>query len=141
MKHLRPRTYVNGKLVGHYVPKGPVPPEHVEIRIPRPNRPMRLALKLQPNEMQQSERIFLEVGIEKDCRMPALVSTLKAAHLVVFEMLGYRYSLSAGGVFLGHTVLGKFFMENEGLDKQHVLANAERSLPGVRESCAPGPES
>jgi hypothetical protein len=62
--------------------------------------------------------------VEKDLRIPALVSTLKAAHLTLFNMLGYSYAISAGGHFLGHDVLGRFFLENEGRPKADVLASA-----------------
>jgi hypothetical protein len=65
-----------------------------------------------------------EIVIEKDIRLPALVSLLKAAHLTLFEMLGYRYALSAGGIFLGRDVLGKFFLRNRDLSKADVLIDA-----------------
>lgn len=65
-----------------------------------------------------------EIVIEKDVRLPALVSLLKAAHLTLFEMLGYRYALSAGGIFLGRDVLGKFFLQNRDLSKADVLTAA-----------------
>jgi hypothetical protein len=56
--------------------------------------------------------------------LAALVSLLKAAHLTLFEMLGYRYALSLGGHFLGRTILGDFFMRNRSLSKNAVLENA-----------------
>jgi len=65
-----------------------------------------------------------QISVEKDLRLPALVSLLKAAHLTLFEMLRYRYVLSAVGHFMGQSILGKFFLQNEGLAKQAVIANA-----------------
>jgi hypothetical protein len=66
---------------------------------------------------------------EKDCRLASLVSVLKAAHLTLFEMLGYRYALSAGGLFLGNTILGQFFKSNRGLSKGEVFSNAGNYFP------------
>ena len=48
---------------------------------------------------------------------------LKAAHLTLFEMLGYRYALSAGGYFLGRNILGEFFLSNKGRSKTDIIAN------------------
>jgi len=50
---------------------------------------------------------------------------LKAAHLTMFQMLGYRYALSAGGYFLGRDVLGEFFIKNRGQTKADILANVQ----------------
>jgi hypothetical protein len=65
------------------------------------------------------------IAIEKDIRLPALVSVIKAAYLTVFVMLGYSYALSAGGRLVGWDILGKFFLRNRGLGKADVLANAQ----------------
>ncbi len=66
-----------------------------------------------------------QISIEKDFRLPALISLLKAAHLTLFDMLGYRYALSAGGIFLGKSVLGNLFLQNKGLSRGEVLHNAK----------------
>jgi hypothetical protein len=39
-------------------------------------------------------------------------------------MLGYRYALSAGGVFVGRDILGRFFLDNYDQPKSRVLENA-----------------
>jgi len=67
----------------------------------------------------------LQIVVEKDARLAALVSLLKAAHLTLFEMLGYEYALSAGGHFLGKTILGDFYLQNRDLAKAEVLRNAK----------------
>jgi hypothetical protein len=82
------------------------------------------ALKAPPDEVAALSSAEWTVAMEKDVRIPALVATLKAAHLTMFEMLGYTYALSAGGHLLGHDVLGKFFLENRGKAKSEVLASA-----------------
>jgi hypothetical protein len=62
--------------------------------------------------------------MSKDLRIPALVSLIKAGHLSLFEMLGYRYALSAGGYFVGRDILGEFFLQNLNKPKSEVLKNA-----------------
>ena len=66
-----------------------------------------------------------QILFEKDLRLPALVSLLKAAHLTLFEMLGYRYALSPGGLFLGRTVLGDFFLQNRNRSRADILRHAD----------------
>ncbi|HXY14449.1 MAG TPA: hypothetical protein VEI26_08120 [Terriglobales bacterium] len=120
-RKLRPKIMIGGEQVEHFVANGPVPPHFTEVRIDGPNGPIRLGLKIHPDDALKTSQ--WQIAIEKDIRLPALVSTLKAAHLTLFEMLGYRYALSAGGYFLGHDVLGKFFVSNKGRSKADVVAN------------------
>lgn len=55
-----------------------------------------------------------ELVVERDCRLPALVSLIKSAYLGLFRMLGYRYALSASGLAVGRAILGRFYEENAG---------------------------
>ncbi len=64
------------------------------------------------------------MAIEKDIRLSALVSLIKAAHLTLFKILGYRYAFSAGGYFVGRNILGEFFLQNQGKTKKEILDNA-----------------
>jgi hypothetical protein len=52
-------------------------------------------------------------------------------------MLGYRYALSPAGHFLGFTVLGRFFLENNGLRRADVQANAGQHFAGVANMVRP----
>jgi len=47
-----------------------------------------------------------------DLRLPACVSLIKAAHLSMFSVLGYRYVLSNAGRFVAQDILGTFFQDN-----------------------------
>jgi hypothetical protein len=49
---------------------------------------------------------------------------MKAAHLTMFEIVGYQYALSPAGYFIGSDILGKFFLQNCGRAKSIVLNNA-----------------
>src|SRR5260221_5330298 len=64
-------------------------------------------------------------SISKVVRIQAFVSLIKAAHLTLFELLGYRYALSSGGQFVGRQILGEFFLQNRDKPKGEVLANAQ----------------
>lgn len=123
-RRLRPRIVAAGRPIEHYVPTGPIPAKHTRVILGGPHGDVAFALKAPPDEVAALTSAEWTVAVEKDLRIPALVSTLKAAHLTLFEMLGYTYALSAGGHFLGHDVLGKFFLENRGKPKRDVLAKA-----------------
>jgi len=125
-RSLEPRILLNGKEVPHYMAHGQVPSDHSEFFVTGARKSVRLGLKLQPSEALAALDAKWEIYIEKDVRMAALGSLLKAAHLTLFDMLGYRYALSAGGHFLGHDVLGTFFLANVGQQMNDVLRNAER---------------
>lgn len=64
------------------------------------------------------------INISKDLQLSALVSLIKSAHLTLFETLGYRYALSAGGSFVGRQILGVFYEWNKSKGKSEVLRNA-----------------
>lgn len=124
-RNYHPRILRNGKPVKHFVAEGPLPPDFSEVLLERIGSQVRLGLKIHPSEFLASQDAIWEIEIAKDIRLAAMVSLLKAAHLTLFEMLGYRYALSEGGKFLGHTVLGEFFLKNVGLSKSDALSNAD----------------
>ncbi len=127
---LRPKIYVDGREVEYYVPDGPVPSSHSEVTLHQEDRPTaRLAFKLHPTEILSSQQAKWEVGLARDLRLPALVTLLRSAHLTLFELLGYRYALSASGHFMGNDVLGTFFKENVGKPKGEVLSAAKEHFP------------
>ena len=74
--------------------------------------------------------------VKKDLRLPALVSLLKAAHLTLFEMLGYNYALSAG-TSGGSDVLGKFFLKHGGKAKAEILTEARNHFDGFKNMVRP----
>lgn len=120
-KKLRPAIFLGGRAVQHFVARGPVPEDFTEAVT---SDKIRLGLKIHPIEAVKAISEGCQVQIAQDVRLPALVSLLKAAHLTLFQLLGYRYALSAGGHFLGKTVLGDFYIQNHVLSKGDVLKNA-----------------
>jgi len=120
-KKLRPKVYIGEEEVEHFIANGRVPTHFTEVHVPGPDGPVRLGLKIRPDDALSTGE--WRIAIEKDVRLAALVSMLKAAHLTLFEMLGYRYALSAGGYFLGRNILGEFFLNNKGRSKAEVVAS------------------
>lgn len=120
-KKLRPSVQIDGEDVQHFVATGPVPSHFTEVSVNGPKGRVRLGLKIRPDDALNSSQ--WQIAVETDIRLAALASMLKAAHMTLFEMLGYRYALSAGGHFLGRDVLGKFFLDNRSRGKADILAN------------------
>jgi hypothetical protein len=123
-QQLEPAVFLDGKKIDHYVARGEVPAQHSKFAVDFRGQTVSLGLKMHPDETLKAAAGNWEIRIEKDVRLGALVSLLKAAHLALFDMLGYRYALSAGGHFLGSTVLGDFFLRNTGLHRATIMTNA-----------------
>ncbi len=125
-RSLRPRVFLNGRHIEHYVPKGPVPPHFSPFVVDGPDGAVRLALKMEPTATLAAAAGNWQICVERDLRLPSVVSLLKAAHLTLFDMLGYRYALSAGGAFLGRTVLGDFFLRHGNTTGPELIQHAQR---------------
>jgi len=123
-KRLRPKVIFDGKHVEHYVPAEQIPSKHSLVIVGDNENPPRYAFKLSPDKMLDSSDENWEIRIEKDVRLAALPSLLKAAHLTLFKMLGYEYGLSLAGHFVGHIILGKIFLDNRDKPKAEILENA-----------------
>ncbi len=136
-KKLRPQIIFKGEAIPHYKPTATVPAAHAHIVIElNGKRSVPLAIKLAPTDALAGLDADWSIEIEKDIRLAALVSLLKAAHLTMFDMLGYEYALSAGGYFLGHEILGKVLSSQPSERKTRSIARRADLLPRV---CKPGP--
>jgi len=123
---LRPEIRLDGQPVHYYQPDPVVPDHHTELLIQRDGAPpVRLALKLAPSEMLAAQSRSWDIGFERDLRLPALVSLLKAAHLTMFGLLGYEWGLSLGSRFIGLDGLGTFFDANRKLSHPEVIGRAD----------------
>lgn len=125
-KTFRPSILLCGSPVPYYYSPEAIatPPNHSKLQLVTEVGTVDLRLKLSPEQVGATNHKDWEIRVEKDMRLPALVSLLKAAHLTLFKMLGYRYVLSAGGHFMGRSILGDFFLQNETFAKPKVLQNA-----------------
>jgi hypothetical protein len=119
-KKTKPCVIFDGKVIPHYLipresdedvrPRG-----HTRIRLERlggaPGA-MDLVVKIAKAELAAQPDKKLGVVLARDYRVAALVSLIKAAHLTMFHLCGYRYALSAAGRYVGHDILGTFYLEN-----------------------------
>jgi hypothetical protein len=109
-------------VVDYYRPNAQIPAGHTPIVVGGGDRlEVPLVLKLEPSEALALADARWEVSVEHDVRLATLVALLKAAHLTLFELVGYRYALSAGGRFLGWDALGRFYLDHRGRSRQEAL--------------------
>jgi len=123
-REYRPRILKNGEPIDYFRLSGSVPSEFTPVLFQAYGKSVPLGLKIEPKAFRAGNPAKWEVIVAKDMRLPAFVSLLKAAHLTLFDMLGYRYVLSAAGHFLGHTILGSFFIENANRVRSEVISSA-----------------
>lgn len=125
-KRFDPRILLNGTEVEYFPMRdSQIPQDFTPIQVN--NTPF--VLKKPLSEVSAEQQHKWEVDPSKDIRLAALVSLLKAAHLTLFDLLGYRYVCSAGGYFVGRQILGEFFLNNNGKSKAEILENAHSFFP------------
>jgi hypothetical protein len=122
-RRFRPKVLLNSIGVEHFVATGPVPTEFAELQLELDQDSIRLGMKMPKERLAVNTDLDLQFEVSRDLRVPAVVSILKAAHLTMFELLGYTYALGPGGAWLGR-VLGAFYLQNIGRAKTDVLRNA-----------------
>ena len=108
---LRPKLVSYGNEIQSYPyhPKQQVPEHHTLIGRIMDGSPVPwLVVKMLPDDFDALADHVISY-IDADFRMPALISCLKAAHLTLFRLLGYRYVFNSAGFFLGRTVLGNYY--------------------------------
>lgn len=123
-KRFCPKILVDDEPVDHFIAKDNIPEHFTPVEFCYEGQSVQLGLKMSPEDFSAAAERELEIEIAKDVRIPALVSLIKAAHLTLFDMLGYRYALSAGGHFVGRQILGEFFYQNYDKPKAEALENA-----------------
>ena len=123
-RRFRPRLSVDGIEVDYYLAHGPVPETHTGGELVIDGRTVPIGIKLLPSEFQSLQEGTWIFDVVRDVRLAAFVSTLKAAHLSMFHMLGYRYALSAGGRFVGKTILGDLYLKSQGKERSRALSLA-----------------
>ena len=109
----KPRPLLDGKEVKSYAyqPFLTVPEQFLEATLSAEGRSVREVFKPTPSQRQAAQDGRVEIEVDKDVRIHALVSLLKAAHLTLFHLMGYQYALSLGGRLLGKDLLGDLFFK------------------------------
>ena len=123
-KILKPKILLNDNPIDYYYTENNIPDQFSPAIIGKNGQTSKFALKIAPEAVMNEIESDWEIDISRDLRLSALVSLIKSAHLTLFEMLGYKYVLSAGGNFVGQHIIGKFFEQNKSKAKAEVLENA-----------------
>ena len=123
-RRFRPKIFLEGKAVDHFIAHDAVPGHFTPLEFHSNGKCVLLGLKMARHDAAGAVGHKLEIQIEKDARIPAVVSLIKAAHLTLFHMLGYRYALSAAGHFVGRQILGEFFLRGQGKPRAEVAEEA-----------------
>jgi hypothetical protein len=76
-------------------------------------------IKASPEEIDALAGRKMELVVDRDYRPAVIASVLKAAHLSLFKMLGYRHVFSPAGLYLGD-ILGRFYREHKGKSKKEL---------------------
>jgi hypothetical protein len=125
-KKLGLRLMLNGEEVPHYEDRGVEVRGHTQWSIVfGDGKPLRLMLKKSPEELEAMGERSIEVKFGRDNRIEALVSTMKAAYLTLFKLIGYPYAGNRDGSMIGYGALGRFFRENAGKRKVEVREAAK----------------
>lgn len=122
---LQPRILLDGEEVKSFVSNGAIPLNMSRVKVGEGDNSINLGLKLTPSQMMHLANAHWQIEVSKDLRLSALVSLIKAGHLTLFKLFNYRYALTTAGYFIGHDLLGRFFLENKGHTKNTILNNAK----------------
>lgn len=123
---LRSRLFAGEQEVEYFIAEDTVPDQFSLMEVRDTTKPVMLGLKMPPDAVAAQPRDGWRWEVSLDVRLCATVSLIKAAHLTMFHILGYRYALSAAGRYVGHDVLGEFFENNKEQPRSAIRINAER---------------
>ncbi len=113
-KKVKPKFLLRGEECQHHAYSGAkTPPSQSAVLLnDGEGGTRRIVLHTSPAEVAAAKDNDWQMVLEGDHRIPAIASLIKAAYLTLFRLLGYRYALSLAGRYVGHDILGRFFLEN-----------------------------
>lgn len=123
-KKFNAKIFVGEREVEHFFSPRGIPQNFPRLIFKGTESSTPLGLKIQPIDVATLENQKWEMEISRDIRISTMVSVIKAAHLTLFEMLGYNYVNRASAEFVGRQILGNFFLQNRGERKHEVLKSA-----------------
>ena len=121
----RPKLFFDSTPIDHYISPAPLPPEHTAVALEVNGATVPIRFKIPSEDILGALDGTWEFRVDKDFRLAYVVSILKAAHLTMFHLQGYRYALSYTGFFLGQTILGEFLRKIVGLDRTETMEMAK----------------
>src|SRR5262249_33974737 len=101
LKQVKPKILVDGGECPLFpYQEGKSSPQHTHIALvpDASDNVVRLVLKKHPTQMAKDVGKRWSMVVDRDWRLPVIVSVIKAAYLTLFKILGYGYALSAGGL-------------------------------------------
>jgi hypothetical protein len=123
-KRFNAKVLLNGNQVEHFYPSGQVPKQFSRVQVGNLDPALPFGLKMDSSEVMNAACQNWEIDVSRDVTLQMLVSTIKAAHLSLFKMLGYRYVFTTAGYFVGRMMLGEFFLRNAKVRKRDIEARA-----------------
>lgn len=135
--HFKPRLFHDEREISFYPFQGSIKPGYTAIRLEQDDKTFDICLGMTRSEIENAEPQRWSVEIQKDLRVPALPTLIKSAHLSMFSLLGYKYANSNAGVFIGHDILGNFYLNNKGCPRGKVIETALEFFDEFRNIACP----
>ena len=127
-QQFRPQIMLDGKVVEFFVPQSPSKfGGHTPVQIIAGDNDElvgNIVVKLSPDEMMRLADKKLNWVVERDFRPAVTASVLKAAHLILFRMLGYNHVFSPSGLYLSQ-ILRDFYLANRQRRKRDLRVPVE----------------
>lgn len=140
-KRIRPQIKINGETIPSYFYKEGNKPPATQSRILLENETTGtihyIVLRKEPEEILAAQGGKWNLTIELDSRTSALVTLIKSAYLTLFYAHGYRWALSAAGLSIGRSVLGRFYEENRVRTADEVMDEADKFFYPYRHMVRP----
>jgi hypothetical protein len=133
------RIYVDGEDLKSYPYKGNKAADHSRITLEHEDSGdiAHFVVPKCPEELIASQGKKWNLVVDRDCRLAAFLTLVKAAYLTLFRMFGYRYALSCSGLSVGRDLLGKFFEENRHRSMTEVRKTAREFFRPYRHMVRP----
>ena len=120
-RKLRPKLLLNDEPVSYTSHSSASGDRFVGVELDDETDAPTIKVKMSQQEFVKVTNEHWEIDINKDIRVAAVVSLIKAAHLTLFHLAGYRYALSAAGYYVGRGTLGHFYRAHAGRTKEELL--------------------
>lgn len=119
---LRPHVEVDGEKVEHYFPKGHKANSHPGVRLVfGEEESVDIALKVSSSAVLEDGKT--QLVMDQNVLSEATATMLKAAHLTMFALFGYKYVFHSSGLELAR-ILRTFYLENRDKPRSQQIAAA-----------------
>ena len=128
-QHFRPRFFRGAERINYFLYEAgkAVPDGHQLIELPADDdsESVSLCVKISAEALKNPDPTKpFAWEWRRDFRIPAIPTLIKAAHLTMFRMFGYRYVMSEVGKYVGDYILGRFYREHKHKKKIAVVQAA-----------------